>query len=64
MCGDPATESGVVVWMAAVLVVLPAPVRATGEPKLTPSTWNWTEPVGAPVEPAEVLVIVAVNVTD
>jgi hypothetical protein len=50
--------------LVAVLLVLFAPERATGEPKLLPSTTNCTEPVGAPVEPAEVLLTVAVKVTD
>jgi hypothetical protein len=58
------TESVAVAWLVAELLLLLAPVRVTGEPKLTPSTTNCTAPVGAAVEPAELSVTVAVKVTD
>jgi len=51
-------------WLAAVLLLLLAGVRATGEPKLLPSTTNCTAPVGACVDPVELSVTVAVKVTD
>jgi hypothetical protein len=47
----------------AVLLLLLVPVKATGDPKFTPSTTNCTEPEGCPVEPADVLVTVVVKVT-
>jgi hypothetical protein len=54
----------VVAALVAVLLLLLAPVRVTGEPKFTPSTTNCTAPVGWAVEPAEVSTTVAVKVTD
>ena len=62
-CGDPDTDNVAVAALVAVLVVLEAPAKGTGEPKLTPSTTNWTEPVGCAMEPAELSVTVAVKVT-
>jgi hypothetical protein len=45
-----------------VLVWAVPPLKATGVPKLVPSTTNWTVPVGVPV-PGETTAIVAVKVT-
>jgi hypothetical protein len=63
LCGDPVTDNVAVAWLVAALLLLLAPPSATGEPKLTPSTTNCTEPVGWAVEPAETSVTVAVKVT-
>lgn len=60
-CGEPTAGRLFVVWLVAVLVLPPPEVRATGLPKLWPSTANCTEPVGA--GEVEVLVTVAVKLT-
>jgi hypothetical protein len=58
------TDRVAVAWLVAELLFGLTPVRATGEPKFTPSTTNCTAPVGATVEPPELSVTVAVKVTD
>jgi len=62
LCGDPTT----VRFAVAPLVAFPEPESGTAAPNNTPSTKNWTEPVGVAVlmpAPA-VLATVAVKVTD
>ena len=49
--------------VVALLVTIPLAGTDTAPPKLTPSSLNWTVPVGVP-EAGEVTVTVAVKVTD
>jgi hypothetical protein len=62
VCGDPITVRVAVAPLAA----FPEPESGTAAPNSTPSTENWTEPVGvAALMPAPaVLATVAVKVTD
>lgn len=65
LCGDPLTIRVAVALLTAVTEP-PDPERGTAAPNGTPSTENWTEPVGVAVlipAPAA-LATVAVNVTD
>src|SRR5258705_454250 len=62
ICGEPLTLSVAVALLVAIAAV-PDPDSGTAAPNGTPSTENWTEPVGvAVVVPA--LVTVAVKVID
>ena len=65
VCGEPLTLRVEVAPLVAVAAA-PDPDSGTGAPNATPSTENWTEPVGVAVLIAgpEVLATVAVNVTD
>ena len=62
MCGEPLTLRVATAPLVASAAV-PEPDRGTDPPNGTPSTENWTEPVGVAVV-APVLVTVAVKVTD
>jgi hypothetical protein len=62
VCGEPLTLRVAVALLVAVAAV-PDPDSGTGAPNGTPSTENWTEPVGVVVV-VPVLVTVAVNLTD
>jgi hypothetical protein len=65
VCGEPLTLRVEVAPLVAVATD-PDPDSGTGAPDATPSTKNWSEPVGVAVliVDAEVLTTVAVNVTD
>jgi hypothetical protein len=62
VCGEPLTLKVAVAPLVPVTAA-PDPDSGTAAPNATPSTENWTEPVGVAVSP-EVLATVAVNVTD
>jgi len=62
VCGEPLTLRVAVARLMAVAEG-PDPESGTAAPYATPSTENWTEPVGVAVV-VPVLVTVAVKVTD
>jgi hypothetical protein len=62
VCGEPLTLRVAVVLLVAIPAV-PDPESGTAAPNGTPSTENWTEPVGVAVV-VPVLVTVAVKVID
>jgi hypothetical protein len=62
VCGEPLTFRVAVALLVAIAAV-PDPESSTAAPNGTPSTENWTEPVGVAVV-APVLVTVAVKTTD